>query len=85
MKRHEAFALIELLVLIATGTLAGAVLLASLGDAKEKVLAARCTSNLREISLAVRLYTDDHNGFMPTASRVKEFVLASAVPSKVDM
>ena len=68
MKRHNAFTLVELLVLIAAGGLAGAVLLASLGDAKDKVRAATCTSNLREISMAIRLYTDDHNGFMPTAS-----------------
>jgi prepilin-type processing-associated H-X9-DG protein len=68
MKRRDAFTLTELLVLIATGTLAGSLLLASLGDAKEKVQAAACMSNLREISLAVRLYTDDNGGYMPTAS-----------------
>ena len=68
MKRRDAFTLTELLVLIPIGVLTGAVLMASLGDAKEKVRAASCMSNLREISLAIRLYTDDHNGFMPTAS-----------------
>jgi prepilin-type processing-associated H-X9-DG protein len=68
MKHRDAFTLTELLVLVATGTLAGSVLLTSLGDAKAKVESAACTSNLREISLALRLYTDDHNGFMPTAS-----------------
>ena len=67
MKRR-AFTLTELLVLIATGALAGSVLLASLGDAKAKVQAAACTSNLREISLAIRLYTDDNGGYMPPAS-----------------
>jgi prepilin-type processing-associated H-X9-DG protein len=68
MKHRVAFTLTELLVLVAIGTLVGAVLLASLGDAKAKVQAAVCTSNLREISLAVRLYTDDNGGYMPTAS-----------------
>jgi type II secretory pathway pseudopilin PulG len=68
MKRREAFTLTELLVLIAAGALVGSVLLASLDDAKEKVQAAARLSNLREISLAVRLYTDDNNGFMPAAS-----------------
>jgi prepilin-type processing-associated H-X9-DG protein len=68
MKRRDAFTLTELLVLVAIGTVAGTVLLASLGDAKTKVVAAACTSNLREVSLALRLYTDDHNGFMPPAS-----------------
>jgi len=68
MKRRDAFTLSQLLVLIAAGTVAGVLLLASLDDAKEKVKAAACMSNLREISLAVRLYTDDNGGYMPTAS-----------------
>ena len=68
MTRQDAFTLTELLVLVAVGALAGTVILPSLGDAKERVRAAACASNLREISLAIRLYTDDHNGFMPTAS-----------------
>jgi prepilin-type processing-associated H-X9-DG protein len=68
MKRRDAFTLNELIVLIAASTLTGALLLASLGDAKEKVLTAACMSNLREISLAIRLYTNDNNGYMPPAS-----------------
>ncbi|HXI84969.1 MAG TPA: type II secretion system protein [Verrucomicrobiae bacterium] len=68
MKRREAFTLSQLLVLIAAGAVAGVLLLASLDDAKEKVQAAACMSNLREISLAVRLYTDDNGGYMPPAS-----------------
>ena len=67
MKRREAFTLSQLLVLIAIGALVGSILLASLGDAKEKVQAAACMSNLREISMAIRLYVDDNDGFMPPA------------------
>jgi prepilin-type processing-associated H-X9-DG protein len=68
MKRRDAFTLTELLVLTAIGALMGAMLLASLGDAKVKVHGAACMSNMREISLAIRLYTDDNGGQMPPAS-----------------
>jgi prepilin-type processing-associated H-X9-DG protein len=65
MKRRETFTLTELLVVIAAGTLVSAVVLASLGDAKEKVQAAACASNLREIGVAISLYADDHADYYP--------------------
>jgi prepilin-type processing-associated H-X9-DG protein len=65
MKSRNAFTLTELLVLIAAGALVGSVLLASLGDAKDKVQAAACLSNLREIGMAISMYANDNNDTYP--------------------
>jgi prepilin-type processing-associated H-X9-DG protein len=65
MKRRNAFTMTELLVLIATGTMVSAVLVASLGGAKEKLQAAACLSNMRQWGLALGMYADDWRDYMP--------------------
>jgi len=57
-----AFTLVELLVVMAVLAILAALLLPALSQARHSAMRARCTSNLRQLGLAARLYWDDHAG-----------------------
>jgi prepilin-type N-terminal cleavage/methylation domain-containing protein/prepilin-type processing-associated H-X9-DG protein len=63
---RRGFTLIELLVVIAILAILAALLLPALGRAKIKARAVYCMNNKKQLMLAFKLYTDDHNGvFFP--------------------
>ena len=66
MKRK--FTLIELLVVIAIIAILAAILLPALQSARERGIAAQCTSNLKQMHLAAAAYMDDHRGDFPSQS-----------------
>ena len=65
-RQPTGFTLIELLVVIAIIAILAALLLPALSSSKRKAEQAACASNMRQITLAILLYADDHDGFLPS-------------------
>jgi hypothetical protein len=72
--------LIELLVVIAIIAILAAMLLPTLGRAKQHGQIAKCLSNLHQIGLGIRMYVDDNVATFPEAqlSQVDPSVAGSA-------
>jgi prepilin-type N-terminal cleavage/methylation domain-containing protein len=61
----QGFTLIELLVVIAIIAILAAMLLPSLERAKQRAQTTRCLSNLKQVGMAVEMYTQDNGSTLP--------------------
>lgn len=64
---HErrAFTLIELLTVIAIIGILAAIIIPVVGRVRESARVAQCSSNIRQIGMALNLYANDHKGIYP--------------------
>ena len=61
----RGFTLIEIIVVIAIIVILVAMLLPALGQAREKARQAVCQSNLKQMGLAMHMYLEDYDEFLP--------------------
>lgn len=73
-KKKQAFTLIELLVVIAIIAILAAVLMPVLAAAKARAQLIQCLNNDRQWGLALRMYTDDNNDFVPEEGNTGEAI-----------
>jgi prepilin-type processing-associated H-X9-DG protein/prepilin-type N-terminal cleavage/methylation domain-containing protein len=68
MKKTHSFTLIELLVVVAIIGILASMLLPTLGKARKTAQQAVCVSQFKQISLAITMYSEDNDEYVPSAS-----------------
>ena len=67
MGMKKSFTLIELLVVIAIIAILAAMLLPALSSARESAKMAKCSSNMKQMGVALHMYAGDHKDHFPNS------------------
>ena len=67
--KQRSFTLIELLVVISIIAILAAMLMPALNKTRETGRKGSCTSNLKQVGMAMNLYTGDNGGYAPMFSQ----------------
>lgn len=84
----RAFTMIDLLVSLAIVSILIALMLPAISMVRESTRKVVCASNLRQIGLAVNMFSEDHGGLLPDSEFLPEFARSNAsvtwLPERMD-